>query len=250
MFGAIILVPASIGRDDGVELINYLDNLVRNVERKQFNFQFVDRYELDSFEEDGKRYYDVPQNGVRQLYKSVTTVIGEHTDKTWLNEWKKRVGEAAVEEVTRRACKRGTAIHDMAEGYFMGEEYWEGHSTFNIIDFNRLVPIINSGVDTIYGCELPLFSHRLRTAGRADLACQWNNINSIVDFKTSQWGKQKEEITDYFIQSACYAMMFEELYRLTIPQIVIIMLADDEPMPLVFVDNTEDWSDVVEEMFL
>jgi hypothetical protein len=231
-------------------LIDFRENLVRDIDRKFFTFNFVDRCELDSYEEDGKRFYIVPDPIESHIYKSVTTIIGEHADKTWLKEWKDRVGEDEADAIMQRAKHRGVAIHDMAEAYFMGEEYWQGHGTINIMDFNRVIPLLNQNVSSIYGVELPLFSHRLRTAGRADLVCQWEYVNSVVDFKTARQEKFKEQIIDYFIQSACYAIMFQELYHLTTPQIVVIMLIDHEPEPQVFIEKTEDWASKVEEMFI
>jgi hypothetical protein len=232
-------------------LIDFHNNLVSNVERKKFSFNFVDRCELDSYEdEDGKRYYVVPSQTDTYIYKSVTTIIDEHSDKTWLKRWKDRVGDAEADAITRQAKQRGTAIHDMVEAYFMGEDYWEGHGTINVIDFNRVVPLLNRYVSNIYGVELPLHNHRLRTAGRTDLVCQWDGVNSIVDFKTSKKEKLQEQLTSYFIQTACYALMFQELYHLTIPQIVVIILVDHESSPSVFVENVNDWVGRVEEMFI
>src|SRR6185437_9695158 len=67
-----------------------------------------------SYGEDGKRYYKTPTGN---LYKSVTTIIGERSDKSWLRGWRDRVGEDEADQILFQAQERGTAIHSIAERY-------------------------------------------------------------------------------------------------------------------------------------
>lgn len=223
-------------------MINPSENLVRNVEKKKFDFALVNRVELESYEEDGKRFYLMPHDmtpGWDAIYKSVTTIIGEKSDKTWYPKWVDRVGQEEADRITAIACRRGSAIHDMAEKYILGEEYWKDHGTINVLDFNKLVPILNKHVDHIYGQEIPLYSHTLKTAGRADLACWWDGYPAIVDFKTTRcaWEKPQDQIDAYMIQAACYARMFQERYDYYMDKIVVLLLVDHEEKPVVYEDS-------------
>ena len=58
--------------------------------RKKFEHDLVEPIHLDEEYIDGKRYY-VLDDGTK--LKSVTTVLSEKSDKTFLENWKKRLGE-------------------------------------------------------------------------------------------------------------------------------------------------------------
>jgi ATP-dependent exoDNAse (exonuclease V) beta subunit len=62
----------------------------------------------------------------------------------------------------------------------------------NKFDFRKLAKHIDANIDNIYGVEYPLYSYKLRTAGRTDLIAQWQGTNAIIDFKTSRNYKKEE----------------------------------------------------------
>jgi hypothetical protein len=100
----------------------------------------------------------------------------------------------------------------------------------------------------VYGNEVPLWSAKLKTAGRSDLLAGWNGINSIIDFKTARKKKSEEMILGYFIQATCYSIMAEELTGMKFPQIVIVMAVDHED-PQLFVKDRKDYEDLVYKIF-
>ena len=61
------------------------------------NFNFVRLPELDydlkSVTIEGSRRYATPEG---KIYPSVTTILSHSTDKTYLIEWRKRVGEEQI----------------------------------------------------------------------------------------------------------------------------------------------------------
>ena len=63
---------------------------------------------------------------------------------------------------------------------------------------------------------------------------------SIIDFKTSKRLKTRDDIHAYFMQTAAYAVMFEERTGIPVGKLVIIMAVDDEK-PLVFIEKRDDW---------
>ena len=231
------------------QMLDFKSNLCKNVERKFWRPPSLVPLNLKSIDTEQGRYYIISEDPY-VAYKSVTTVIGEKADRSWYPEWVSRVGQEEANRITNIAARRGQAIHSLAEAYLKNKDYWYNQATINIVGFSSIVPLLNKNLGKIYGLELPLYSHRLKTAGRTDLVCEWNGTNSIVDFKTSRREKLKEQITDYFIQSTCYAMMVEERYGLIIPQICVIILENDEIEPKVFIEKTDDWKSKVEEIFI
>ena len=52
--------------------------------------------------------------------------------------------------------------------------------------------------------------------------------------------KTRDDIHGYFMQTAAYAVMFEEITKIPVPRLVIIMAVDDE-QPLIFNEKIDDW---------
>lgn len=211
----------------------------------------LDVIDLDTVSIDGKRYYKTPDGSI---YPSVTTVTSSFK-KDYIEAWKKRVGEEEAAKVSRRASSRGTDLHTICENYTLNKPMYTRGMMPNIIEmFNKIKPIIDENVGTIYANEIALFSHELKTAGRTDMFCQFQGINTIVDFKTSNRVKKEEDIEDYFIQATTYAMMLEEMYqdktKLVIPQLAIIMSVAEHGEPgLLFVKPTYPYRAKVRKLF-
>jgi genome maintenance exonuclease 1 len=203
----------------------------------------VPKWDLSTEYVDGQRYYVLP-DGLTKL-KSVTTVLGEKLDKTALLEWKKRIGEEEANRISKIATRRGNAIHSIAERYVLNEEryYSSNEMPVNVDSFIPIKAALDEHVDNILGVELPLWSKALGCAGRTDLVAQYDGITSIIDFKTSKKFKKEEWIESYFLQSTIYSMMFERLYSISVPQVVIIITVDDEISPQIFVKERANYVD-------
>ena len=217
--------------------------------RKYFKHKFVPTVELTTETIDGQRHYVLP-DGVTKL-KSVTTIIGERTDKTALLEWRARVGEAEAQRISVQAARRGTAVHSIAERYVLNEDnfYSDKEMPINIESFKPIKQILDDHVDTILGVEIPLYSKALGCAGRTDLVAEYDGTLSIIDFKTSKKMKKAEWIENYFIQATVYSMMFEWIYKIAVPQIVIVITVDDEIAPQVFKLERSQYVNRVLELF-
>lgn len=200
---------------------------------------------LERVELDGERRYITPAG----IFPSVTTVLGHKTDKTALDQWKARIGKEEADKVLRQAGTRGTAIHSLCEDFLMNREIDVRRvMPANLMTFKIIRPILEKNIDLVYGIETPLYSKTLKTAGTSDLLASFNNVNSIVDFKTSKREKKEEWILNYFLQATVYSMMAEELTGMKFPQIVII-IANDNYESQVFVKNRDDYKEKVLELF-
>lgn len=217
--------------------------------RKIFERKDLAQIDLDSTTIDGKRYYWTPDGA---LYPSVTSVLGSNQDKkAGLDRWRKQVGEQEANRISRRASDRGTALHSICEDYLLNKEnFLAKRMPLHIELFNHIRPVLDENVEVIYGNELALFSHTLKTAGRTDMFCRFQGVNTIVDFKTATKDKKEGWIEDYFLQSTCYAIMLEEVYKdlgpIHIPQIAIVVAVEEgETKQQLFVKKTSDYRDKV-----
>ena len=66
------------------------------------------------------RTYDVKD---QVSLASVTTILGETKDKSFLEDWKKRIGEEKAKKIVSDAAKRGTSMHNIIEGWVSGQEH-------------------------------------------------------------------------------------------------------------------------------
>jgi genome maintenance exonuclease 1 len=216
--------------------------------RKEFKHTLVPQISLTTQTINGQRYYVLP-DGITKL-KSVTTILSEKLDKTALLEWRKRVGEEEANRISAQSTRRGNSIHKIAERYVLNEEnIYQNEMPVNVESFQPIKSALDDHVDNILGVELPLCSKALGCAGRTDLVAEYDGKVSIIDFKTSKKLKKEEWIESYFLQSTVYSMMFERIYSISVPQIVIILTVDNEKTPQTFVMERSRYVNKVIELF-
>jgi genome maintenance exonuclease 1 len=183
--------------------------------------------------EDGTRVYQTPTGN---KYPSVTTVTGL-LKKQSIIAWRKRVGEEEANRISSTAARRGTRIHSLAEKYLLNETV--NPDMFDIEMWNKFKPILHN-INNIYALEQSLFSDHLEVAGTVDCIAEYNGKMSVIDFKTSKRIKERDNIHDYFMQCSAYAVAFEEMTKIPVPQIVILIAVDEED-PLIFVEKRNTW---------
>lgn len=189
------------------------------------------------------RTYVTPEG---EKYPSITTALGYRDRGKWA-KWRANIGEEEAKRITRHATTRGTSVHNIAERYINNEEDFirtAGDKMPHVqFSWNTLKGVIDSNIGKVYMQECPLYSDKLKVAGRVDLIAEFDGKLSIVDFKTSGRVKEREDITSYFMQECAYAIMFEERTGIVIDQLVTLMVVDNSSTPIIFKENKEDWID-------
>jgi len=218
--------------------------------------RLLKRFNIEQVNSKDGRYYKTPAGD----FRSVTSVIGQAMDKTYLKEWRARVGEEKANGIVRQSTHIGTALHEALEAWMLNKQVKQNVpllgnqlkiSPFIVKHYNDIKSILETNVTQVYGIEYPLYSARLKAAGTTDLFCRWGDFMAIVDFKTSKREKTEEDILDYFLQSTCYAMMAEEMLNLPKIRLASIIIASDATFkPSVFTFNTEKYRKKVEDVFI
>jgi genome maintenance exonuclease 1 len=191
--------------------------------------------------EDGSRVY-VNASGV--AYPSATTVLGV-LSRDGIAAWRKRVGEEEANKISSKAATRGTKIHTLTESYLKNEDLEEAYTTTkaSLLDvemFKKFKPVLDP-IGDIHCQELALYSDHLRMAGRVDCIADYNRLRAVIDFKTSSKPKKKEHISSYFMQTAAYAIMYEERTGIPVPWLVVLIAVEgDEPQ--VFIEKRDNWT--------
>jgi hypothetical protein len=190
---------------------------------------------------EGRRYVS-PTTG--EKYISVTTLL-DSGDKTWLENWRKFVGEKEADRIVRCSSQRGQEMHDMCERYLNNDPNPEkGIIDYNAKSFFKKIKVqLDKHVDLVYGTELVLYSDKLKLAGTTDLACVWAGRNVIGDFKNARKVRKKENIDDYFLQTTAYSMMFEEHTGIKCEDLLILMGVEGEDKLSIFYEKRSNWED-------
>lgn len=182
---------------------------------------------------DGSRVYNTPSG---RAYPSVTSVTGL-LGKAAIMEWRKRVGEEEANRISSRAAARGTRVHSLCEDFLSNKEV--SPDIFDKEMWDQFKPLLER-INNIHALETPLYSDHLEVAGTVDCIAEFDGKVSVIDFKTSKRVKTREEISNYFMQCAAYAVAFEERTGVPVSRLVILMAVDDEE-PLVFIEKRDSW---------
>lgn len=170
------------------------------------------------------RLYEVP-NGNR--YPSVTNIVGSIGDKSYLQEWRNKVGNEVADKITSDAARRGTFLHSCCENWLQGLPV-----KFDMFQhtekemFSYFLPVLQS-IEEVHAMETALWSDKLRCAGTVDLIAKHNGQMKVLDWKNARRFKTKEEIPNYFAQMAAYAYMFYERTGIAISKIMVVISVED-----------------------
>ena len=186
----------------------------------------------------GRRYI-TPEG---KSYPSITTVLGSR-GKEGLLAWRKRVGEAEADRISRIAAGNGSLVHGLCERYINNSEEVLSGKEMPVVkqSFLTIKKVLDRALGEVYLQECALYSDHLAVAGRVDLVAKFEGKLSIIDFKTSSRVKSRTDIHNYFIQEAAYAIMVEERTGLPVNNLVTIMAVNNSNEPLIFIEKRDNW---------
>lgn len=177
----------------------------------------------------GLRWYVTPE---RNVYPSITSVLSTE-EKPHLLAWKQALGTEKASKETLRCSTRGTAVHLMAERYLNNEQFpCRDQPPEYVKLFNQLKFTLNR-INHVRIQEVPLYSDEFRVAGRTDCIAEYDNVLSVIDFKTSNNNKSENMIEEYFLQETFYALAYYEMFGEEINQIVTLIAVEKGAVPLV-----------------
>jgi hypothetical protein len=183
--------------------------------------------------------YETPTG---ERYPSVTTVIGALADKSGLDVWKARVGEAEAEKIKVRSGKRGTAMHNICERLVLNQDLnLRREMPIPVSMFRQVERVLKANMDNVRSSEGRLFSHKLKIAGSVDLVADWKGKKAIIDFKTARSARKEEWIESYWLQTTLYSMMLYEQTGIMHPNLTIIIALEDDNEAQVFEGHVKDW---------
>ncbi len=197
----------------------------------------------------GKRHYVAEGKKL----PSVTTILDCCTDKSFLYEWRERVGKEEADKITNRSANVGSKLHKIIEDYIVEGKKPKG----NPLSVMMASAIINKGlkkIDEVWGCEVALYYPGLY-AGTADMVAVHNGDAAIVDFKNAKSFKKEEWIESYFCQLVAYAHAHNQIFNTNINKGVIMLATHDGQYQEFILEGDKfeqfsvKWAKFVEEYF-
>jgi len=178
------------------------------------------------------------QDGATRLYltpdgeslPSVTSILGKTKDKSFLKQWRARVGEKNAEKIIADSAQIGTALHLYIEHY-VNEHAYKDLTDIGIQARKMAQVIIDHDqglkkVSEIWGSEVHLY-YPGKYAGTTDMIGVYDGRPTIIDFKQTNRPKKREWVQDYLMQLAAYAMAHNKLFDTEIDQGVVLMCSRD-----------------------
>ena len=173
---------------------------------------------------DGVRYYSVPDEDELLKLVSITSVTSHHNKEIFV-KWRKKVGDAEADRITRQATSRGTDTHTLTEAYLYNKDLPEVQPLSKML-FQIYKSELNK-ISRVHSLEGSLYSKELGIAGTVDCIAEYNGELAIIDFKTSKKPKPREWVDHYFVQCMAYGCMLYELTGIAVKKLVIIMACEN-----------------------
>jgi len=161
-----------------------------------------------------------------EIYPSISTILSATASddkKNGLKNW--RENEPAHEYITTQAQFIGTQSHQIIEDYLSHNLSLEEFDLLPIAHFNNLKPFLDN-ISNVACIEQRMYSDKLKVAGTSDLIAEYNGELSIIDYKTKRKPQIDEYMYEYYLQTTCYAQMFQEVTGKKINQIVILVSSE------------------------
>lgn len=196
------------------------------------NVVYNDRFGYKSLKsetkKDGIRFYE---DNTSNKVPSVTTILDYNKDKTFLIEWRKKVGNKEAKNITKESSDVGTFMHQNIENWLKDKPFENGKAFTKKLGIKLAKKIIDEklcDLNEFWGTEVNLCYDGLY-AGTTDLIGIYRNKEAIIDFKNTRKPKKDEWITDYYKQLCAYALAHNEMFGTDIKYGIILMASKDDP---------------------
>ena len=136
---------------------------------------------------------------------SVTTILSATKDRAFLDNWRRKVGDAEADRIMRQASTIGTEMHQVLEYTLNGQGYYNAMEEGTKPRMMAKTILDNIKIDEVWGNEISL-EYQNKYAGTCDLTAVAYGKPSIIDWKQSNKPKKEEWIEDYYYQIAAYSL--------------------------------------------
>lgn len=179
------------------------------------------------------------------IFQSISMVLEKtmkQSKRDGLQYWRNM--EPAHKYIMEHSRDIGHQTHAILDMYWKDPEHFslENFDLLPMAHFANIQPLLKQKITNIREVEQALVSKQLGLAGTCDLIADYDGVLSIIDYKTKRTRQQNHKLYDYYLQTACYAMMYHEMTGQKIEQLVIIISGEKHTIQ----DFTKKVNDYVE----
>ena len=197
----------------------------------------------------GVHVYETPN---KDLLLSATTILKyskREKDKKGLEEWRKSVGDPVANHIMRTASTIGTKTHKLNELYVKGNLNNEILYKYPLLcraHHTNMLPALER-ITNVKGLELMLYSDVLGIAGTSDVIGNFDDVLSIIDYKTKRSPQNDDRMYDNYTQGAMYATMYNEMYDIFPEQVVVISSNEKDGQLQIFQKPISDYIGIMKD---
>jgi len=180
------------------------------------------------------------------VYPSISTILSAtatEDKKNGLKNWK--ANEPAHDYITKHAQHIGTQSHKIIEDFLSNNLSLEEFDLLPIAHFHNLKPYLEN-ISNVTCIEQRMYSDKLKVAGTSDLIAYYNGELSIIDYKTKRKPQIDDYMYEYYLQTTCYAQMFQEVTGQKINQ-VVILVSSEKNTRQEFIKTCDDYVEPMQE---
>lgn len=190
-----------------------------------------------------KAVIDFVNSGIdieKGIYAGVTKILDKTSDKTFLEEWRARVGDIEADRIIKESQDIGNSLDSLILESFkddFNEKDYIGEQGFYL--YKQLSNSLRK-IDPI-ALQLKLWADKFKMMGYLDCLGYYNGVLSLIDFKNSRYKKKKEHCHNYLLQCTMYCIMLKVLLNIKVEQIVLLIGVRDSASPQIVIERTKDY---------
>jgi genome maintenance exonuclease 1 len=185
---------------------------------------------------DGRRFYSCDGHEL----PSVTTVLSETEDKSWLAAWRDRIGAAEADRISREASELGTRTHSLVENYLLerfdhkqlsllppAEEEASGAGPEDQDLLQAFRPFLDEVEEVLLleGTVWHVDEAGKGFAGSFDALLRWQEQLVVVDWKTTRKQKYRGDWGKAACQMAAYSRAIQQRYGIPVNRAVVVSVS-------------------------
>lgn len=188
------------------------------------------------------KYFNfVENNEAIERYPGVTRILNSTSDKTWVEEWRAKIGPEKADEILAESHRIGTCLDKKIEGALGGEEFKpEEHDPEALKESVKLFRQLKPTLDRIEPILLQpkLWSDHLKSFGYADCLGNLDNVLTMIDFKNARKLRTDEQLQNYYLQATFYSLMLYDMIGIFPQQIAILVAVRNDAFPQIRIRQT------------
>lgn len=172
-------------------------------------------------------------------YAGVTKVLDASSDKSFLDNWRKKVGNAEADKIVKESTDIGSSFDNLMFNHLQGIDVSDRTNEMGYHLYKQSLKHLKH-IEPI-ALQFHCYSHKLKMHGYIDCLCFYKGKLTVLDFKNSKKAKLPEYLDGYWKQCTFYSMMLYDMYGIKIEQLVLFIGLRNFPYPQIEIEKPKNY---------